>query len=63
MSASEHGGAVLLGVNKPVIKAHGNSKAKAIVSAIRVAKEFAATGVVEEIAAAVGRTGEAEAQA
>lgn len=28
--ASEHGGAPLLGLTKPVIKAHGNSDAKAI---------------------------------
>ncbi len=55
LSASEHGGAVLLGIAKPVVKAHGNSKAKAIASAIRVAAEFAASGAVEEIEAAIGK--------
>ena len=56
LSTSEYGGAVLLGVNKPVIKAHGNSKADAIVNAVRVAAEFAAAGVVEEIAAMAKNT-------
>lgn len=49
MSTSEHGGAVLLGVSRPVVKAHGNAKADAIASAIRVAAEFASSGVVEAI--------------
>lgn len=62
LSTSEHGGAVLLGVNKPVIKAHGNSKAKAFASAIRVAAEFAASGAVEEIAAVTAQQKEADAK-
>lgn len=37
MDTSEYGGAPLLGISKPVIKAHGNSKAAAIKNAIRVA--------------------------
>ncbi len=63
LSASEHGGAVLLGVNRPVVKAHGNANAKAIASAVRVAAEFAACGVVEEIAAVSGKTNEKEESA
>ena len=47
---SEYGGAPLLGLRKPVIKAHGSSKAKAIKSAIRQAKDYAVTGVADEIA-------------
>ncbi len=54
LSTSEYGGAVLLGIQKPVVKAHGNSKAPAFCSAIRVAAEFAASGAVEEIAAVLG---------
>lgn len=53
LSTSETGGAPLLGVAKPVIKAHGNSKAVALKNAIRVAAEFAAANVIEDIAAAV----------
>jgi glycerol-3-phosphate acyltransferase PlsX len=34
---TEHGGAVLLGLNSPVIKAHGSSNAKAIKNAVRQA--------------------------
>ena len=49
LSTSEYGGAVLLGVNAPVIKAHGNSKAEGFCSAIRVASEFAASGAVAQI--------------
>lgn len=60
MSTSEYGGAVLLGVQKPVIKAHGNSKAKGFASAIRVAAEFAASGAVDEIAAAMAAAKEKE---
>ncbi|MBE6757703.1 MAG: phosphate acyltransferase PlsX [Ruminococcaceae bacterium] len=57
MSTSEHGGAPILGVCRPVIKAHGNSDAAAIRSAIRIAGEFAATGVIEAITeAAKGST-------
>ena len=53
LSTSATGGAPLLGVSKPVIKAHGNSKAEALKNAIRVAAEFASAGVIEDIAAAV----------
>jgi len=53
MSTSEYGGAPLLGVQKPVLKAHGNAKAHAIKNAVRVVAEFAQAGVVEQIAAAV----------
>lgn len=59
MSTSEYGGAVLLGINKPVIKAHGNSKAKGLCSAIRVASEFAASGAIAEIESAIGKKTEA----
>lgn len=37
---SEHGGAPILGMAKPVIKAHGNSDARAIKNAIRQAMQF-----------------------
>lgn len=49
MDSSEVGGALLLGVNKPVIKAHGSSDAKAIKNAIRQAKNFAENNVIEKI--------------
>ena len=47
---SEHGGAPLLGISKPVIKAHGSSDAKAIRSAVKQAIFFVETGINEDIA-------------
>ncbi len=53
MSTAEYGGAPLLGVCKPMIKTHGNTKAEGLKNAIRVAANFAETGVIEKITAAV----------
>lgn len=53
MDVSEYGGAPVIGVAKPVIKAHGNSDAKAFCSAIRQAANFADGGVIEAITEAV----------
>ena len=47
--ASEHGGAPLLGISKPVIKAHGSSDAKAIKNAVRQAIFFVDTGINNDI--------------
>lgn len=49
MSASTYGGAPMLGISSPVIKAHGNSDAIAIKNAIRQAMTYVNTGVVDEI--------------
>ncbi|MBQ3708453.1 MAG: phosphate acyltransferase PlsX [Clostridia bacterium] len=49
--ASEYGGAPLLGLQKPVIKAHGSSDARAIANAVRQAEAYISTGVTAEIAA------------
>lgn len=50
LDASEYGGAPLLGLSKPVIKAHGSSKAKEIKIAIRQAVEYAKSNIIEEVA-------------
>ncbi len=47
--ASEHGGAPLLGICKPVIKAHGSSDANAIKNAVRQAIHFIETGINDDI--------------
>jgi len=47
--AAEHGGAPLLGISKPVIKAHGSSDAKAIKNAVRQAIFFVETGINNDI--------------
>ena len=49
---SEHGGAPILGISKPVIKAHGSSDAKAFKNAIRQAIAYANSGVIYEVAQA-----------
>jgi len=49
--ASEYGGAPLLGLSKPVIKAHGSSDALAIYNAVRQASAFVRTGITDDIAA------------
>lgn len=49
MDSSEVGGAPLLGVRKPVIKAHGSSDAKAIKNAIRQAVAFTEKEVISII--------------
>lgn len=43
------GGTALLGISKPVIKAHGSSGPEAFYSAVRQAVEFADAGVISEI--------------
>lgn len=53
MNASEIGGAPLLGVSKPVIKAHGSSDAVAIKNAIRQAKIFTENDVIGTISASL----------
>ena len=49
MSSSEVGGTALLGISKPVIKAHGSSDAYAIKNAIRQANQFASSGIIGNI--------------
>lgn len=49
MDYREYGGAPLLGCKRPVIKGHGSSDALAVYSAIRQAKLFVATSVIEGI--------------
>ncbi len=49
MDVNEVGGTALLGISKPVIKAHGSSDARAIRSAVRQAIRFIEADVVGEI--------------
>lgn len=50
MDYSEYGGAPFLGIAKPVIKAHGSSNAKSISYCVLQAKNYAASGMIDEIA-------------
>lgn len=47
MDSSEVGGAPLLGIAAPVIKAHGNSDCRAVKNAIRAAAAFAQSGAIK----------------
>lgn len=49
MDYKEIGGTPLLGISKPVIKAHGSSDAKAIFNALRQAKSTVENGIIEDI--------------
>jgi len=50
---AEYGGAPLLGVNGACIVGHGRSTAKAIRNAVKVAAQYAVSGTIEKIAAAL----------
>jgi len=50
MDYTEHGGAPLLGISKPVIKAHGSSNDKAFKNAIRQAKQMVENQMIATIA-------------
>ena len=46
---TEYGGAPLLGVKRPVVKAHGSSNENAIKNAIKYGEIFSKNGVIEKI--------------
>jgi len=54
MDYKEIGGAPILGVRKPVIKAHGSSDAHAFASAIDQAKKFFESGAIHNMETALG---------
>lgn len=49
LDPNEIGGTALLGISKPVIKAHGSSNDAALFAAIRQAKSFVEANITEEI--------------
>ena len=49
LDVNEVGGTALVGISKPVIKAHGSSNAASFFAAIRQAKAFAESGIIEDI--------------
>lgn len=53
MDYTEYGGAPLMGIAKPVIKAHGSSNGKAFKNAIRQARDFTKRDVIGDIKAAL----------
>lgn len=55
MDYKEHGGAPVLGVRKPVIKAHGSSDARAFFSALRQTKKLVECNLVENITSGIAQ--------
>jgi glycerol-3-phosphate acyltransferase PlsX len=53
MDYNEYGGAPLLGIYRPVIKAHGSAEAYTFRSAIKQALEYARSGIIEQIESSV----------
>ncbi|MBQ7160221.1 MAG: phosphate acyltransferase PlsX [Clostridia bacterium] len=62
-SASEYGGAPMLGISKPVIKAHGSSDAEEIKNSVRQAIAFLSTGLIFDISEAVAKQTSERAEA
>lgn len=54
LDADRVGGTALIGISKPVIKAHGSSNAVAIQNAIRQGFTLAQSGLIDDITAQVG---------
>ncbi|MFD1426597.1 glycerol-3-phosphate acyltransferase PlsX [Kroppenstedtia sanguinis] len=57
MDYKEHGGAPLLGLRGPVVKAHGSSDALAVYNAVRQARRFVQRDVVQGISEELQRLG------
>lgn len=51
---SEYGGALLLGIEKPMLKCHGSGKAKDVKIVLKQAEKFVNTKVVDAIKEAIG---------
>ena len=51
----EYGGAVMLGVKKPVVKAHGSADARTFKNAVKQAVWFLENNLIEEIEKSLNR--------
>ena len=57
---NEYGGAPMVGVTKPVFKAHGSSKAKTFYNALKLTYKYVEAKVTDQIAEAIAKTAVAE---
>lgn len=55
MDYNSYGGAPILGAARPVFKMHGDAKAKAVASALKLVRDCTQSGYVEAITQALGR--------
>ena len=49
MDYTEYGGAPLMGISKPVIKAHGSSNEIAVMNAVRQAIAYTKSGMIDAV--------------
>lgn len=54
---NEYGGAPIMGCQKPVFKIHGSAKASTVKSALRLARDYAQSGIISQIGEAVSKKG------
>lgn len=52
---NEYGGAPIMGCQKPVFKIHGSAKASTVKSALRLARDYAQSGIIAQIGEAVSK--------
>jgi phosphate acyltransferase len=57
LDPEEFGGALLVGMNAPVVIAHGNSRARGVAQAVRMARRGATSALLPTIAAELGERG------
>lgn len=55
MDYNEYGGAPIMGAQKPVFKIHGSAEAGTVKNALRLTRDFTQSGILADIAAAVGK--------
>lgn len=60
MDYNEYGGAPIMGISKPVFKAHGSAKAKTFKNALRLTAAYVQGNVVGEISQAIAQLGTGE---
>lgn len=60
MDYTEYGGAPLLGVKAPIVKAHGSSNAKAFKNAILYADKYASNNIIDKISRDISESVEEE---
>lgn len=52
---NEYGGAPIMGCSKPVFKIPRRAKASTVESALRLARDYAQSGIIAQIGEAVGK--------
>lgn len=62
MDYNEYGGAPIMGASRPVFKIHGSAKASTVKSALRLTRDYAASGITRDITRAVAEAAQKESE-